>query len=72
MLQNAKNATNATNAISTNVPKAIPTNVMSTMPTNPDDKNVRYKMYCHILNSFVSKFVITIQNTGQNKNILMH
>ena len=45
---------------------------MSTMPTNPDDKNVRYKMYCHILNSFVSKFVITIQNTGQNKNILMH
>ena len=61
-----------TNTISTNVSKPIPTNVMSTMPTNSDDKNVRYKMDCHILNSFISKFVIIIQNTGQNKNILVH
>ena len=64
--------TNATDSVSTNVTNAIPTNltnttstnVMSTVPINSNDKKVRFKMDCYILQNFllviISLFIITI------------
>ena len=44
-------STNVTNTILKNMANTILANVMSTISINSDDKNVRYKMDCHILHT---------------------
>ena len=44
---------NVTNTIPTSMENTILTNVTSTAPINFDDKKVRYKMVCYILNTFL-------------------
>ena len=46
-------STNVTNTIPASMENTILTNVTSTAPINFDDKKVRYKMVCYILNTFL-------------------
>ena len=58
-----------------NVMNSVSANVTSALSINNDDKNVRYKMDCYILHTFLlvtilifmPLFPIITQNTGQNK-----